>query len=235
MRAVTKWTLAVGVVVTGLAFGTQWALHSSYLRVQHVEFVGLHHETETAVLAASGLASHPTMLSVDDANVAAKLASFTWIDRVQVTKHWPNTLVVHVQESTAVAVAYNPAHALEYVDRAGRALGPAPTNANLPTLVYFKVTAKTWPFARAGRHAALVASALPHAFAAQVSVISVDAKGNVTLRMTTPVSFYLGEPVELHQKFVAIASVIAHTTLTPGSVVNVTVPDELAVTPPATS
>jgi hypothetical protein len=39
----------------------------------------------------------------------------------------------------------------------------------------------------------------------------------------------------LHAKFVAIASVIAHTTLSPGDVVDATVPDELAVTGPAPS
>jgi hypothetical protein len=50
--------------------------------------------------------------------------------------------------------------------------------------------------------------------------------------MTTPVSFLLGPATNLNAKFVAIASVIAHGTLAPGDVVDVTVPDELAVTPP---
>jgi hypothetical protein len=53
--------------------------------------------------------------------------------------------------------------------------------------------------------------------------------------MTTPVTFVLGEPTELRQKFVAIASVIAHSTLVPGDVVDVSVPDELAVSGPARS
>jgi len=45
----------------------------------------------------------------------------------------------------------------------------------------------------------------------------------------------LGPPDDLHAKFVAIASVILHTTLGVGDVVNVTVPDELAVSGPAPS
>jgi hypothetical protein len=53
--------------------------------------------------------------------------------------------------------------------------------------------------------------------------------------MTTPVTFMLGPPTDLHAKFVAIGSVIAHSTLVPGDVVDVTVPDELAVTPPSGS
>jgi hypothetical protein len=66
-------------------------------------------------------------------------------------------------------------------------------------------------------------------------VISEDAHGDVTLKMTTPVSFVLGPAQNLHAKFVAIASVIAHSTLVPGDVVDVSVPDELAVTPPTKS
>jgi len=121
---------------------------------------------------------------------------------------------------------------LEFVDREGRALGVAPLRENLPTLEYVHPISATWPFARAGRASAYVASQLPRAFSSQVSVIAVDASGNVTLKMTAPVTFVLGPPTNLHAKFVAVASVIAHGALVPGDVVDVTVPDELAVTPP---
>jgi hypothetical protein len=106
-------------------------------------------------------------------------------------------------------------------------------NVNLPTLEYVHPTNSAWPFEHAGRGAAYVASQLPRAFDTQVSIISDDAKGSVTLQMTTPVTFILGPPTDLHAKFVAVASVIAHSTLVPGDVVDVTVPDELAVTPPS--
>ncbi len=235
LRRLTKWTLSIGLVVTALALGAQWTLNQSYFRVQHVTFVGLRHESAAAVLAASGLASHPSMIGLNDAQIEKNLASFTWISTLQVTKHWPNSVVVSVHESAAVAVAFSAAHVLDFVDDAGRALGPAPLSANLPTLTYLHPTNATWPYTRAGRGAAYVASQLPRAFSSQVSVISEDAQGVVTLKMTTPVSFVLGPATNLHAKFVAIASVIAHSTLAPGDVVDVTVPDELAVTPPTKS
>ncbi|HEY5111278.1 MAG TPA: FtsQ-type POTRA domain-containing protein [Acidimicrobiales bacterium] len=231
----TKWVLALGVVVTSLALATQWVLRQSYFRVQHVTFVGLHHETSSAVLAASGLLSHPAMISVNDAQLEANLAAFTWISSVTIAKHWPNTVVVSVKESVAVAVAYTNKHVLEFVDKAGRALGPAPSNANLPTLDYLLPKKVAWPYQSVGRGAAYVASQLPSDFAAQVSRVTDDASGDVTLKMTTPLTFILGPPTNLHAKFVAIASVIAHSTLVPGDVVDVTVPDELAVTPPGSS
>jgi cell division protein FtsQ len=231
----TKWTLAAGVVVTVFALGTQWVLHQSYFRVQHVTIDGLHHETSSSVLAASGLMSHPSMISVNDAEIKTNLSSFTWINSVNVAKHWPNTIVITVHESIAVAVAYTNKHVLEYVDDKGRALGPAPTSANLPTLDYLLPKNVAWPYQGLGRGAAYVASLLPRAFSAQVSRVTEDASGDVTLKMTTPLTFVLGPATDLHAKFVAIASVIAHSTLDPGDVVDVTVPDELAVTPPGSS
>lgn len=222
----------VGLMLTVLALGGQWMLRQSYFRVQHVTFVGLHHETVSQVLAATGLELHPTMIGLDTATLTRKLEQFAWIEGVRVIKHWPNSLEIRIHESTPVAVAFDSHHVLQYVDRRGRELGHAPLNANLPTLQYTSPARTSWPYERAGRNAALVASALPPAFAAQVSVVSVNWHGSVELKMTTPVSFIIGPPTQLHAKFVAIASVIAHSTLGPGDVVDVTVPSELAVSGP---
>jgi cell division septal protein FtsQ len=233
LRRLTKWLVGIGLLVTVLAFAAQWTLHQSYFRVQHVTFQGLRHEGVVAVLRASGLASHPSMIGLNAASIEQRLSVFPWIKSVTVTQHWPNSVVVQVTENVAVAVAFTSTHQLRFVDANGRALGPAPLNANLPTLEYLHPRAATWPFDVAGRGAAYVASQLPRAFSPQVSVITEDARGIVTLQMTTPVTFILGPPTNLHAKFVAVASVIAHSTLVPGDVVDVTVPDELAVTPPS--
>jgi cell division protein FtsQ len=233
LRRLTKWLVGIGLLVTALVFAGQWTLHQSFFRVQHVTFIGLRHEGVVDVLAASGLSSHPSMMGLSDVTIEHNLSRFPWINSVEVTKHWPNSVVVTVHESVAVAVAFSSTHHLYFVDSAGRALGPAAANVNLPTLQYLDPTSSSWPYQRAGRAAAYVAGQLPRAFTTQVSSITDDAKGSVTLHMTTPVTFILGPPTDLHAKFVAIASVIAHSTLVPGDVVDVTVPDELAVTPPS--
>lgn len=232
MRRLTKWLVSLGVVATMLALGAQWMLHSSYFRVQHITIVGLRHENAASVLTVSGLAEHPSMISLNDAAIVKRLDGFPWIDTVAVTKRWPNSVTLTVHENVAVAVAFTSHHVLEFVDAKGRALGVAPLHENLPTLSYLGGTSSTWPYERAGRGAAYVASHLPRAFTTQVNTITDNSRGSVTLRMTTPVTFILGPPTDLHAKFVAIASVIAHSTLIPGDVVDVTVPDELAVTAP---
>jgi cell division septal protein FtsQ len=234
-RPLTKVLVTVGVAVTVLVLGGQWALHQSFFEVQHVSLSGVRHESTAQVLAASGLNQHPAMINVSATSIEKNLEVFPWIDSVSLSKHWPNSVVVIVHESQAVAVAFGPKHVLDYVDSTGRNLGRAPLKMNLPTLRYVDATKATWPFDGVGRSAAWVASQLPKAFASQVSVITENSHGSVTLTMTTPVSFILGPPTQLRAKFVAVASVIAHSTLGVGDVVNVTVPDELAVTGPAPS
>jgi cell division protein FtsQ len=230
-----KFSLVALLVAATVVVAGEWVLRQSYFRVQDVTFVGVHHEPLALVEAASGLEDHPTMMDVNSASLKANLVQFPWIKHVALVKRWPHTVVVTVTEAKAVAVAFGAKHVLQYVDASGRDLGAAPLHANYPTLRFVDPRNGSWPFAHAGRSAAYVASQLPPAFASQVSVITEDDHGRVELQMTTPVRFILGPPTQLHAKFVAIASVIAHTTLSPGDVVDATVPDELAVTGPAPS
>lgn len=231
----TKTLLTIGLIVTVLGVGGAWALRQPFLRVQHVTVLGARHESVSQVLQASGLESHPSMFSVSSGAIGRSLSSLLWVKSASVTERWPNSVTLTVHEAAPVAVAFNSKHQLQFVDAQGRDLGPAPLQANYPTLVYLHPRTAVWPFERAGSGAALVAAQLPRAFSSQVSQIMVDASGVVRLKMTTPVTFVLGAPVELRDKFVAIASVIAHTTLGPGDVVDVTVPGELAVTGPPPS
>jgi cell division protein FtsQ len=235
VRRLTKWLVALGLVATGAVFGAQWLLHQSDFRVQHVTITGNRHESAAAILGRSGLGAHPSMIALNESKIIKRLETFLWVKSASVTKKWPNTVILSVHENVAVAVAFTSKHVLEFVDAEGEPLGVAPLHENLPTLDYLEPTSSTWPFAVAGRGAAYVASQLPRAFTTQVSTITDDAQGSITLKMTTPVTFVLGPPTDLHAKFVAIASVIGHSTLVPGDVVDVTVPDELAVTAPSSS
>ncbi|MDE3107142.1 MAG: FtsQ-type POTRA domain-containing protein [Acidobacteriota bacterium] len=222
------------LILASLGVGARWVLQQPFFRVQHVTIIGLRHESRSAVLRVSGLGDRPPMWSLSARRVRARLERFAWIDTVSLQKRWPNSVVVKVTEASPVAVAFKSGHVLEYVSSSGRDLGVAPLSANLPTLSYAGVVTP-WPYAKAARASAYVASRLPKAFAAQVSVISESTKGVISLKMTTPVTFVLGPATNLHAKFVAVASVIAHSTLGPGDVVDVTVPDELAVTGPPPS
>lgn len=220
----------VALVVVTVFASLQWVERTSYLRVQGVSVVGNIHESTGAVVDAAGLQMHPTMLGLTASSVAAHLGRFAWIRHVALEKNWPHHVTLRITETTPMAVATD-GHRWVYVDSRGRNLGSAPSNANLPTLSYVG-TLHAWPFTRAAYGAVRVTSTLPKAFAGQVRTVSEDANGNVSLTLTSPVTFLLGPATDLHAKFVAIASVIRHATLRAGDLVDVSVPDEVAVTPP---
>lgn len=228
----TKVLLLIGLVVTTLLLGGNWILHRSIFNVKTVHLYGVVHEDPKKVLKASGLELHPPLIGVSAHSIEHNLSAFRWISSVSVTKQWPSTVNVTIHETRPVAVAFNSAHILEYVAANGADLGPAPLHANYPTLVYLNPLTNSWPFMKAGFSAVYVAKKLPKSIAWQVSKINVGANGNVTLVMESPVSFVLGPPTKLKEKFVAIASVIAHTTLKAGDVVNVEAPTVLSVTGP---
>ena len=126
-RSTAVW-LSVGLAVTVLILATQWALHSSLLRVQHVTLVGELHESASQVLIATGLEQHPMMLSVSSGSLKSDLSVFPWVQSVRVIKHWPDSLTVSVTEVRPVAVAYDAQGHLRFVSARGRDLGPAPVS-----------------------------------------------------------------------------------------------------------
>lgn len=230
----TKVALGVVLTVSTLYVGAQWLLRQSYFRVQHVHLTGEVHETSAQILSTTHLDAHPTMVGLNAGELQRELAVYPWIGSISLVKRWPNSVDLSLHEVAAVAVAFDARHALQYVSATGRDLGPAPLNANLPTLATSTagVATVSWPYQGIESAAALVASQLPVAFAAQVSQVLVDGQGNVTLQLTTPIKFYLGPATELHDKFVAVASAIKHATFAAGDVVDVTTPTELSVTGP---
>jgi len=227
---VRRLFIAALLVATLVAVG-DWVLHTSTFRVHHVEVVGATHESDGAIILASGLENQPALIDVSDGLIAQLLNGFKWIKTINVVKHWPSTVRIVVTERTPVGVAFNTTKVLQLVDDTGRDLGVAPANTNLPMLDVTSPTAlTTWPYRGVGKNAALIAGALPPAFSAQVDQVIEGANGNVSLKMTTPVTFALGPPTNLTAKFVAVASVITHETLRAGDVVDVSVPDSPTIT-----
>ena len=223
--------LSLLIIGTTVVLGGRWIVRQSYFRVHTVHIVGATHETRAAILHVSGLDRHPELYGLQTHALERSLATFPWVTDAQVTASWPHTVTVRVHETHAVGVA-SYRRSWVYVGANGANLGTAPATADLPTLVD-PAAGAAWPYGRQGAAAVAIAAALPPAFAAQVRTVNVDPTGAVSLGMTTPVLFVVGDASNLTAKFTAIASVLKSTTLTPGDVVNVTVPDELTVTTPS--
>ncbi len=80
------------------------------------------------------------------------------------------------------------------------------------------------------RPALVVAASLPKAFAGQVTEVDVTAGGQVTLKLTSPVTVNLGTTAQLSQKYEDVAAVLAGAALTTGGVIDVSVPGSPVVT-----
>jgi cell division protein FtsQ len=232
-----RLALAALVAATLIVAG-QWVLHRSYFSVRDVSVrihsVGAPHESDTALIEAAGLASHPAMIDVQTSRIARRLEErFPWVQRAVVLMRWPHSVSITVTERTAVAVARDDAGHLVLVDGTGRWLGRTGPTGQYPLLVAIGRHGGAWPFSHWARPAAFVAARLPAAFAAQVAAVRVNRAGDLSLVMTTPVTFQLGDSSQLHQKFVAVASVIAHPLLLhAGDRVDVSVPSTPTVSGP---
>lgn len=223
-----RWRRVVVVAATlaTVVAGGNWLLHQSYFRVQHVRVVGAHHETVAQVVGASGLTPAVAMVSVHNGAVASGLRIFPWVQSVDVERSWPNTITLVLHERRAVAVAVGATVRLVAAD--GTDLGLAPVGTTLVRLVADGASTR-WPFTAWARPAAHVASLLPLAFRDQVYAVHVTPAGSVSLQLTTPVIFILGRTDNLHAKFVAVASIIAHQPLQPGDRIDVSVPSAVTI------
>jgi cell division protein FtsQ len=211
-RWLRRGLLAVLVLVT-LAFFGQWILHRSFFSVQHVRVSGATHETRAEILAVTGLGAHPAMIDVHSSAVAHDLDALPWVASAKVVLRWPDTVTIAVTERVPVAVAYGAKGHLYLVDDTGDAIARVTETRSFPLLTALGATAGTWPYQSWASAAARVAGELPVAFQEQVATVEISRTGDVTLLMTTPVTFDLGAPTQLHQKFVAAAAMLASPRL----------------------
>jgi len=74
-----------------------------------------------------------------------------------------------------------------------------------------------------------VAATLPPAFAAQVASITTSRGGQLTLKLTSPLTVVLGSAAQLKQKYEDVAALLAHAPLPNGAVLDVSVPESPTV------
>jgi cell division protein FtsQ len=108
-------TLAVAVIV---AFAVWALLGSSLLVVRSVTVTGAGAVPRAEVLRAADIAPGTPLIRVDTAAVARRVDRITQVQSAQVSRDWPDTVVIVIQERTPVlAVASGGGFAL--VDRFG--------------------------------------------------------------------------------------------------------------------
>lgn len=230
VRVVVLTVLVVATVVVG----GRAILHLSYFRVQRVVVTGLVHESTRDVEVVTHLDSHPPMIDLDNAALAADVEKLPWVLSASVREQWPHTVDITVVPETACGVAHGAHGALFLVGGDGRALSEVSVSRSLPLLVAVGATAASpWPFTGWAKSAARVAAELPPAFADQVAQVTITRDDDVRLSLTSPLTIDLGAPTDLGAKFAAIAAVLARPDLLhAGDTVDVSVPGSPTVSGP---
>jgi cell division protein FtsQ len=95
----------VALAVAGLVAAAGWVLFgSSLLVVRSVTVSGTRLVPRSEVLAASGVVPGTPLIRVNTARAAARIEKISQVSSAQVTRSWPNRLVIVVRERTPALV-----------------------------------------------------------------------------------------------------------------------------------
>jgi cell division protein FtsQ len=104
----SPWRTAFfGLAIVGIVAGVAWALlGSSLLVVRSVVVTGTHLVPASQVEAAAAIPAGEPMIRVGTGAAARRVGAITQVQSAQVTKSWPDRIVITVRERTpALAVA----------------------------------------------------------------------------------------------------------------------------------
>ncbi|HWX96039.1 MAG TPA: FtsQ-type POTRA domain-containing protein [Solirubrobacteraceae bacterium] len=211
-----------------LAGGWMWLRHSSFVSVQHVRVSGLHGAEAQAIEAAlTGAARHMSTLDVNVGALRAAVAPFAVVREVHATASLPHGLSIRVIEQLPVA-ALLAAGTRTAVAADGVVLGPALLSSGLPTLTGSSAPAAG---ARVGDPSLLgalnVLGAAPGPFARVAARVFTGPSG-LTVAMRNGLLAYFGDATRPHAKWLSLARVLADSSSTGASYVDVRVPEHPA-------
>jgi cell division protein FtsQ len=189
-----RW-LAVFVVLAamGMAGGVTWALFDSTLfAVRSVAVTGTRLVPEAEVLAVAAVKPGTPLIRVSTAQVAARVLTIRQIVGVQVTKTWPDRVLIRVRERISALAVTLPGGGFDLIDANGVVVQSAP--ARPPGLPVYTTTAavsslRDNPDVAA---AAAVLGDLPAALRSSVTAVVVPGPDQVTLTLGRGVTILWG-------------------------------------------
>ena len=106
-RPARKWKAAVfALAALAILAGTVWALlGSSLLVARSVTVTGNHSVPRAEVIRAAGIAPGTPLIRINTAAVARRVERIAQIQSAQVSRHWPDSVVIAVRERTPVLAA----------------------------------------------------------------------------------------------------------------------------------
>lgn len=188
MRAALPWAVAGGVVaVAGLV---AWMLLGTGLfGVREVRVEGAELVTAVQVRDAAGVPDGAPLARVDLAALAGRIGALPPVERVTVTRDWPDALVVRLTERTGVAVVPR-GEQFAVVDAAGVVFRTVPQRPDGLPLVRLATPGPDDPDTRAGLE---VLGVLTPELLDQLVEISVEGLARISLRLHDDRTVFWGD------------------------------------------
>jgi cell division protein FtsQ len=191
-------TAFFGALILAILAGAGWAvLGSSWLVVRHIDVRGNRLVPAAQVRRAARIPVGQPLARVNTAAAARRVGQITAVLSATVSRSWPDTIVITVQERTpALSVAAGRGYDL--VDGYGVTVRWAARQpAGLPLLTSPPAVLRGSPVVRA---AALVLGQLPRPLRARVVSVSAASAVAVTLHLTRGITVLWGAPGLAAQK-----------------------------------
>ena len=120
-RVVRSWRVAFfALALAGLAGFAAWALFGSQLlAVRSVVVSGTHLVPASEVLAIAGVEPGTPLIHVNTGQIAARVDAIRQVRSAQVTRSWPDRVVIVVRERTPALAVPAPGGGFDLVDPAG--------------------------------------------------------------------------------------------------------------------
>ena len=183
-RSGGRWKAAFfALMAAAILVGAIWALlGSSLLVVRSIAVTGIHLVPRAEVLRAAGIKPGTPLARISTRVIALRVERITQVESAQVSRHWPDAIVITVRERTpALAVAAGGGYAL--IDKFGVVVRPAARRP--PGMVVLRSAPSSALASLRGnpaiQAAATVLAGLPARIARLVRAVAAPSPAAVTL------------------------------------------------------
>ena len=219
--------LAATVLVAGIA---AWVLLGSpLLAVRTVQVDGAARLSRDQVVQVAGIPQGAPLVRVDTTAAAARVAQLPQVASVEVTRGWPNTVVVTLRERVPVAVVAD-GGTRRLVDATGVVFDTI--TGNTPAGVVPLDVARPGPDDAATTAALGALTALPGNVRKQVTGVAAHTADDVTLTLTDGRSVLWGSAAQTDRKATVLGALLDQIdsgALDPAGTLDVSTPDSVVL------